>query len=157
MGLSENSKYPQLWQFEPIFRGFQKWGYPQIIHFNRFFLDKTIHFGVPPFMETPQQTTQKNPPFQKTVLSSRVAIDAIGFMSMQLKPLHVLQEALARQLLLEEDGEHQPRQVGHLRGSPHFFAPNKMVRTQPNSKHMVIYIRWFHGNIALIFLGYYWY
>ena len=31
---------------------FLKWWYPQIIHFNRGFHYITIHFGIPPFLET---------------------------------------------------------------------------------------------------------
>ena len=63
---------------------------------------------------------------------------------MELKPLHVLQEAFARQLFSEEDREHQPRQVRHL------GAPCQMVM-RPTTKHGDL--RWFHGNIARYIFG----
>ena len=40
-------------RFLSLFGGFLKWWYPQIIHFDRVFQYKRIHFGVPLFLETP--------------------------------------------------------------------------------------------------------
>ena len=37
-------------------RGFLKWGYPKILHFNRMLHYKQTFFGVPTFMETPYRT-----------------------------------------------------------------------------------------------------